>query len=173
MTEIAKQGGLLTVDCVVICCCCPCIVLQVTIFLFIRLPHKLAVKSKRIILKKLHKRLRLRKRKDGDNNDSVVVVKRDDNECFWMEFDDPIPRSEPLQSELRELPATRKSGTGRVLFLGSEEGNDEMNAWIAEDMKFVFGVRNACLGDEEAWREMLERGVFWFGSFWANGDYLE
>ncbi|XP_078149196.1 uncharacterized protein LOC144544546 [Carex rostrata] len=163
MTEIAKQGGLLTVDCVVICCCCPCIVLQVTIFLFIRLPHKLAVKSKRIILKKLHKRLRLRKRKAGDNNDSVVVVKRDDNECFWMEFDDPIQRSEP--------PAIRKSGN--VLFLGSEEGNDEMNAWIAEDMKFVFGERNACLGDEEVWREMLERGVFWFGSFWANGDYLE
>jgi hypothetical protein len=87
-----------------------------------------------------------------------------------MEFENPPERSNTLQPEMQELPALHRSGS--VLFLGSEEYNVEMDAWIAQDMKFVFGERNTWLGDEEAWREMLERGTFWFGSFWANGDYL-
>jgi hypothetical protein len=151
-------------------------VLQVTVFLFIRLPRKLAVKSKRIILKRFHKRSRKRRHGGNNNNNSddndVVVIQRDVNECFWMEFEDPPERSNPLQPEMQEFSASHRSG--RVLFLGSEEGNVEMDAWIAQEMEFVFGERNTWLGDdhEEAWREMLERGTFWFGSFWANGDHL-
>lgn len=88
-----------------------------------------------------------------------------------MEFDDPAERNNPLQSEMQDLDhAIHRSG--RVLFLGSEESNVEMDAWITQDMRFVFGERDTWMrDDEEAWREMLERGTFWFGSFWANGDY--
>lgn len=38
------------------CCCCPCLVLQVTVFLLVRLPRKVVVKTKRVILRQWHRR---------------------------------------------------------------------------------------------------------------------
>lgn len=56
MSSCAAETGLVTMDCLVACCCCPCLVLQITVFLFVRLPKKVVVKSKRIILRRWHKR---------------------------------------------------------------------------------------------------------------------
>jgi len=50
------ETGLVAMDCLVVCCCCPCLVLQVTVFLFVRLPRKVVVKTKRIILRRWHRR---------------------------------------------------------------------------------------------------------------------
>lgn len=50
------ETGLVAMDCLVMCCCCPCLVLQVTVFLFVRLPRKVVVKTKRIILRRWHRR---------------------------------------------------------------------------------------------------------------------
>ncbi|KAL6633682.1 hypothetical protein ACP70R_026353 [Stipagrostis hirtigluma subsp. patula] len=52
----AAETGLVAMDCLVVCCCCPCLVLQVTVFLFVRLPRKVVVKTKRIILRRWHRR---------------------------------------------------------------------------------------------------------------------
>ncbi|PWZ25465.1 hypothetical protein Zm00014a_029950 [Zea mays] len=50
------ETGLVAMDCLVVCCCCPCLVLQVTVFLFVRLPRKVVVKTKRVILRRWHRR---------------------------------------------------------------------------------------------------------------------
>ncbi|KAJ1280665.1 hypothetical protein BS78_04G250000 [Paspalum vaginatum] len=56
MSSCAAETGLVAMDCLVVCCCCPCLVLQVTVFLFVRLPKKVVVKTKRIILRRWHRR---------------------------------------------------------------------------------------------------------------------
>ncbi|RLM79601.1 uncharacterized protein C2845_PM12G24850 [Panicum miliaceum] len=56
MASCAAETGLVAVDCLVVCCCCPCLVLQVTVFLFVRLPKKVVVKTKRIVLRRWHRR---------------------------------------------------------------------------------------------------------------------
>ena len=56
MASCAAETGLVAMDCLVVCCCCPCLVLQVTVFLFVRLPKKVVVKTKRIILRRWHRR---------------------------------------------------------------------------------------------------------------------
>jgi hypothetical protein len=52
----AEETGLVAMDCLVVCCCCPCLVLQVTVFLLVRLPRQVVVKTKRIILRRWHRR---------------------------------------------------------------------------------------------------------------------
>lgn len=56
MSSCVGETGLVAMDCLVVCCCCPCLVLQVTVFLFVRLPRKEVVKTKRIILRRWHRR---------------------------------------------------------------------------------------------------------------------
>ena len=56
MSSCVGETGLVAMDCLVVCCCCPCLVLQVTVFLFVRLPRKVVVKTKRIILRQWHRR---------------------------------------------------------------------------------------------------------------------
>ncbi|CAN6253578.1 unnamed protein product [Urochloa humidicola] len=58
MASCAAETGLVAMDCLVVCCCCPCLVLQVTVFLFVRLPKRVVVKTKRIILRRWHRRRR-------------------------------------------------------------------------------------------------------------------
>ncbi|CAN6280237.1 unnamed protein product [Urochloa humidicola] len=58
MASCAAETGLVAMDCLVVCCCCPCLVLQVTVFLFVRLPKKVVIKTKRIILRRWHRRRR-------------------------------------------------------------------------------------------------------------------
>uniref|UniRef100_A0A453PDH3 Uncharacterized protein n=1 Tax=Aegilops tauschii subsp. strangulata TaxID=200361 RepID=A0A453PDH3_AEGTS len=60
MSCAAAEAGLVAMDCVVVCCCCPCLVLQITVFLFVRLPRKVVVKSKRVFLRRWHRRRRRR-----------------------------------------------------------------------------------------------------------------
>ncbi|XP_058088226.1 uncharacterized protein LOC131235114 [Magnolia sinica] len=56
LSVIMEDLSPLAADCVVICCCGPCLIMQITVLLFLRLPYKLARKSKELVLKKLHKR---------------------------------------------------------------------------------------------------------------------
>ncbi|KAJ3692463.1 hypothetical protein LUZ60_012813 [Juncus effusus] len=158
MSQIAKETGLVAVDCVVISCCCPCLILQITIFLFIRLPHKLAVKTKRIILRKLHKRSKKRKLREIQSNGGI-------------EEENTRGRNESLQHELSEFHSI--CDYRRVLFVGSSEDWIENDSWINQDMEFVNGDRSKWFEEEKnVWRELIEKeGLFWFGNFWANGDF--
>ncbi|KAK3155055.1 hypothetical protein QOZ80_2BG0198280 [Eleusine coracana subsp. coracana] len=56
MSSCAANTGLVAMDCLVVCCCCPCLVLQVTVFLLVRLPRKVVIKTKRVILRRWHRR---------------------------------------------------------------------------------------------------------------------
>ncbi|XP_072984082.1 uncharacterized protein [Typha latifolia] len=125
MSRAVEESGLFAVDCVVVCCCCPCLVLQLTVFLFIRLPHKLAVKSKRTFRM-------LRRRSKGGRVVAEVELEKGDRMVV-----DQGTHALPFEEE-RWFP-------------------DERRSWIEAD---------------KVWEELVvEEGLFWFGSFWANGDH--
>ncbi|XP_038982995.1 uncharacterized protein LOC120110980 [Phoenix dactylifera] len=69
MSDTLEDCSLFAVDCMVVCCCCPCLLLQITVFLFIRLPQRMAVKSKKIVLRKLRKRLKKYEYVIGESDD--------------------------------------------------------------------------------------------------------
>lgn len=52
-----EDGNVLAADCIVLCCCCQCMILQILIFILLKLPHKLLRKTKQYA-----KRFRARKR---------------------------------------------------------------------------------------------------------------
>ncbi|KAL1551208.1 hypothetical protein AAHA92_19078 [Salvia divinorum] len=52
-----EDRNILAADCIVLCCCCQCMMLQILIFILLKLPHKLMRKTK-----KYAKKLRVRKR---------------------------------------------------------------------------------------------------------------
>ncbi|XAR55872.1 hypothetical protein NMG60_11036103 [Bertholletia excelsa] len=48
-----EDWNMLASDCVVITCCCQCLILQIVLFVFLGLPHKLVQKLKQYTRKKL------------------------------------------------------------------------------------------------------------------------
>ncbi|PRQ40476.1 hypothetical protein RchiOBHm_Chr4g0436431 [Rosa chinensis] len=53
-----EDCNVLAADCVVISCCCQCLILQITIFIFFKLPCKLIRKTREYTMKKLQQRRR-------------------------------------------------------------------------------------------------------------------
>ncbi|KAL6192979.1 hypothetical protein ACLB2K_034064 [Fragaria x ananassa] len=53
-----EDCNMLAADCVVISCCCQCLFLQITIFIFFKLPCKLIKKTRAYTMKKLQQRKR-------------------------------------------------------------------------------------------------------------------
>lgn len=51
---------------------------------------------------------------------------------------------------------------------GSERG--EAAAERDRDVQLVLEGKSLWLEEEEAWEELLGRGLFWFGSFWGGDD---
>lgn len=49
---------------------------------------------------------------------------------------------------------------------GSERGE----AAAERDVQLVLEGKSLWLEEEEAWEELLGRGLFWFGSFWGGDD---
>ncbi|KAG8366531.1 hypothetical protein BUALT_Bualt17G0089600 [Buddleja alternifolia] len=41
-----EDRNMIAADCIVICCCCECMILQIFIFILIKIPHKLLRKTK-------------------------------------------------------------------------------------------------------------------------------
>ncbi|KAF5202761.1 Parvalbumin [Thalictrum thalictroides] len=64
-----EDWNYLAADGVVICCCCPCAILQVVVFILLKLPYKLASKSKKLVYKKLRKN---KKRKEQIPRGEVI-----------------------------------------------------------------------------------------------------
>ncbi|KAF3521137.1 hypothetical protein DY000_02063356 [Brassica cretica] len=48
-----QDCGAFTADCVVLCCCCECFILQFFIFVFYKMPSKVAHKMKRFVIRRL------------------------------------------------------------------------------------------------------------------------
>ncbi|CAA7053531.1 unnamed protein product [Microthlaspi erraticum] len=66
-----QDCGAYAADCVILCCCCECFVLQFFIFLFFKIPRKLAHKMKKFVKRKL------RGKKRGDAK-TFLPTKEDD-----------------------------------------------------------------------------------------------
>ncbi|KAG8072071.1 hypothetical protein GUJ93_ZPchr0006g45502 [Zizania palustris] len=91
-SSCAGEAGLVAMDCLVVCCCCPCLVLQITMFLFVGLPKKVVVRSKRIILRRWHRRRSAAAGKRGFSEVPAGVMKLDpdlfDDDEFEGAFSD-------------------------------------------------------------------------------------
>ncbi|CAH2066220.1 unnamed protein product, partial [Thlaspi arvense] len=56
-----QDCGVFAADCVILCCCCECFMLQFFIFVFFKIPRKVAQKMKRFVIR----RLRGKKRREA------------------------------------------------------------------------------------------------------------
>lgn len=52
-----EDCGAFAADCVVLSCCCQCLVLQVSVFVFFKIPRKLAKKMKKFVKRRCGKTL--------------------------------------------------------------------------------------------------------------------
>ncbi|KAL2334202.1 hypothetical protein Fmac_015415 [Flemingia macrophylla] len=69
-----EDWSLLGADCVVISCCCQCLILQILVFVLLKLPCKLVKKTRDYAKKKLRRRKGNFHREMGSYNDVVVRV---------------------------------------------------------------------------------------------------
>ncbi|WVZ73987.1 hypothetical protein U9M48_022228 [Paspalum notatum var. saurae] len=142
MSSCAAETGLVAMDCLVVCCCCPCLVLQVTVFLFVRLPKKVVVKTKRIILRRWHRR-------------RPTAASREVG-C------------EASGLKLAELLDLDDAGFEAAFGVGDNGCADDDGAggWS----KMCFPVVDNDDGDG-VWASIIEQeGLFWFGSFWGRPE---
>ncbi|KAG2702615.1 hypothetical protein I3760_06G099000 [Carya illinoinensis] len=71
-----EDPNMLAADCVVICCCCQCLILQILIFVLLKLPYKLIRKTRDYAKK------RLRKRKKDDKITEREMDQYEDDHSF-------------------------------------------------------------------------------------------
>ncbi|KAF0934924.1 hypothetical protein E2562_028917 [Oryza meyeriana var. granulata] len=142
----AEATGLVAMDCMVVCCCCPCLVLQITVFLFVRLPKKVVVKSKRIILRRWHRR-----------RSSAAAAKRG---CSTVDYPAGVTKLEELFDE-EDLSEGAFGGiNGGVC--GDDEGWKERCFAVDDD------------DDGGVWEALIDQeGLFWFGSFWGRPEQVD
>uniref|UniRef100_A0A0D9VK27 Uncharacterized protein n=1 Tax=Leersia perrieri TaxID=77586 RepID=A0A0D9VK27_9ORYZ len=143
----AEATGLVAMDCLVVCCCCPCLVLQITVFLFVRLPKKVVIKSKRIILRRWHRRR---------SSSSSSAAKRSGCSSTAVDGDDD--------------PAVGVTTFDDVDDLFEGAFGDDGEGWWRERC-FVAVDDN---DDDGVWEALIEqRGLFWFGSFWGRSERVD
>ncbi|KAL6912248.1 hypothetical protein ACP4OV_001053 [Aristida adscensionis] len=143
-SSCAAETGLVAMDCLVVCCCCPCLVLQVTVFLLVRLPKKVVVKTKRIILRRWHRR------RPAPAPAKVAAGGGAAASGFKL-------------AELLDL-----DGAGGFVgaFEVGEGCTDAAGGWKER----CFAVDDDG-GDDEFWEALVEQeGLFWFGSFWGRPE---
>lgn len=152
MSCAAAEAGLVAMDCVVVCCCCPCLVLQITVFLFVRLPRKVVVKSKRVFLRRWHRRRRRRS--------ASAAAKR-------------LSRSGSTASSsgMRRLEELLDGGSD-----GDVRGSWKEKCFAMDDDDGGGGWKQRCFAvdgcdDDGVWEALVEQeGLFWFGSFWGRTE---
>lgn len=132
-------------DCIIISCCCQCLLLQLLIFVFLRLPRKLARKTKEYAKRKLRNR---RRKKQGDQVDEHKAYYYGDE---FIGLDNNNSNS-------------AKSMSLRVLELEGMAANDQelLHKWgsCTEEVEKVLG-------------ELSLKGEFGFGSFWGRDSDIQ
>ncbi|CAL5396494.1 unnamed protein product [Camellia sinensis] len=108
-----EDRNTLASDCIVISCCCQCLILQIVVFILLKLPYKLVQKTKQYAKKKLGHRKREKTMIDDDRDDDRKGFGIDD-ECHGYEC-----CMEEVEKVLEEL-----SQKGEFAF-GSFWGRDE------------------------------------------------
>ncbi|RCV08018.1 hypothetical protein SETIT_1G292200v2, partial [Setaria italica] len=141
MASCAAETGLVAMDCLVVCCCCPCLVLQVTVFLFVRLPKRVVVKTKRIILRRWHRR----------RPSSPMAASKGGAGCAAAAAGLKLEELLDLDDGFEAAFGIRDGGAdGWKERCFAVDGNDDHD-----------GV----------WEAIIEQeGLFWFGSFWGRPE---
>ncbi|KAE8661385.1 Proline-rich receptor protein kinase PERK10 isoform 1 [Hibiscus syriacus] len=131
-----EDCNVLIADCVVICCCSQCLILQIIIFVFLKLPCKLIRKTKRYAKKLIGG---WRPRKEGGK--IVIEVEMGNGGLFKDEVQLVRKRCDCMMSKSVEL---REGGFG--------EGQ--------------YGIGYCCMQEvEKVLEELSRQGEFAFGSF--------
>nr|ACF22700.1 hypothetical protein-4 [Brachypodium distachyon] len=144
-------------DCLVVCCCCPCLVLQITVFLFVRLPRKVVVKSKRIILRRWRHRHR---RRAGAKTRGLGTVSSDGNGMKHLEELLDGDFGGPFGINGTECSDSDSDGWKEGCFAMDGDGRWKQRCF-AVDNSYHDGV----------WEALVEQeGLFWFGSFWGRTE---
>ncbi|RLN07340.1 uncharacterized protein C2845_PM11G28500 [Panicum miliaceum] len=141
MASCAAETGLVAMDCLVVCCCCPCLVLQVTVFLFVRLPKKVVVKTKRIILRRWHRRRPLAASASNKGGAGCAASAR-------LKLEELLDLDDGFEAAFGD-------GWGRA------DGWKERCCPVDDN-------DGDC---DAVWEAIIEQeGLFWFGSFWGRPE---
>lgn len=127
-----QDCGAFAADCVILCCCCECFVLQIFIFVFFKIPRKLAHKMKKFVRRKL----RGKKRRDAK---TFLPTKEDDcreeeEEEEHLSSDDGSRFScmEDIEEMLQELSMEGEFVFGSFWRQGETTSNNNLDFGISQ-----------------------------------------
>ncbi|KAL4383122.1 hypothetical protein GQ457_15G005580 [Hibiscus cannabinus] len=147
-----EDCNMLVADCVVICCCSQCLILQIIVFVFLKLPCKLIRKTKRYATKKLligRRRGRGRggRRKEEGN---TTIIELDSNS---------IVKGGVLEDEVQVV-------TKSCNCMSMSMSHDHLTQAVADQYEFGYCLQEV----ENVLEELSRKGEFAFGSFWGRSS---
>uniref|UniRef100_A0ACD5ZMA9 Uncharacterized protein n=1 Tax=Avena sativa TaxID=4498 RepID=A0ACD5ZMA9_AVESA len=168
----AAEAGLVAMDCVVVCCCCPCLVLQITVFLFIRLPRKVVVKSKRIILRRWHTRRRSWKRTGGGPRSGRSTVSSSSSGMRRLqELLDGDFGATFRNFNGGECGDSDGGDSWKERCFATMDGDDRDGGGYWKERCFAVDDDDDDDDGDGVWEALMEQeGLFWFGSFWGRTE---
>lgn len=133
-----EDWNALAADCIVISSCCQCLILQIIVFVLVRLPYKLIRKTKELARRRLGKRRKSRSRKKGLveplRGGWNEEPKRMDLDGLSIEFDDGDGCMKEVEKALGELVDRGEFAFGS--FWG--RGNCRQDVGRSPDREFNF-----------------------------------
>ncbi|KAL1370473.1 hypothetical protein HN51_000734 [Arachis hypogaea] len=144
-----EDWNMLGADCVVISCCCQCLMLQILVYVLLKLPSKLVRKTRRYVKKKFcgNKRSRSNLSLDHrlDHREKILMG------SSFSSYDDVLVKIHEQSIRFREEIVTialRNGTSGR-------NGNDS----------------GSCMDEvEKVMEKLYENGELAFGSFWGQKE---
>ncbi|KAK8657652.1 hypothetical protein V6N13_035881 [Hibiscus sabdariffa] len=142
-----EDCNMLVADCIVICCCSQCLILQIIVFVFLKLPCKLIRKTKRYATKKLliGRRRGGRRKEEG----KTTVIELDSNSMV---------KGGVLEDELQVV--TKSCNCMSM-------SHDHLTQAVADQYEFGYCLQEV----EKVLEELSRKGEFAFGSFWGRSSH--
>ncbi|KAL8035271.1 hypothetical protein ABFX02_12G086500 [Erythranthe guttata] len=81
-----EDGNMIAADCIVICCCCQCMILQIIIFILVKLPNKLLKKTREYAKRFRSQRRKRRRTKKIITQIEITTKKRYDEDSLSASF---------------------------------------------------------------------------------------
>uniref|UniRef100_M4CJE7 non-specific serine/threonine protein kinase n=1 Tax=Brassica campestris TaxID=3711 RepID=M4CJE7_BRACM len=138
-----QDCGVFTADCVVLCCCCECFILQFFIFVFYKMPSKVAQKMKRFVIRRLlrGKKRRLLPAKNKDCREEERLPGDDVSRVSCMEDIEEMLHELSMEGEFVFGSFWRQGETTNDL----DFGNSQYEIEETNDHSFVIAHCTRCL----------------------------
>ncbi|CAN7129811.1 unnamed protein product [Brassica rapa subsp. narinosa] len=138
-----QDCGVFTADCVVLCCCCECFILQFFIFVFYKMPSKVAQKMKRFVIRRLlrGKKRRLLPAKNEDCREEERLPGDDVSRVSCMEDIEEMLHELSMEGEFVFGSFWRQGETTNDL----DFGNSQYEIEETNDHSFVIAHCTRCL----------------------------